>query len=198
MTRVPGAGPDAGGWLSPAGAVRLIGVALAVAVTDPPHWAAQTAAGRALALATVLAALWAAPAVVRRPAGVARHLAGRLARHRNTLFAAGCTAVAAAGHPAPWLMGVDCALLPAYLLALDSVAAGPVGVRQLRRARVPLAAAGAGAVTLVAALAPVGGAGAWGRIAAAVAVALAGLAAGAALWARGGRPPREAGADRTG
>jgi hypothetical protein len=192
MTRRPRA-DTAGGADA---AARLAAVALAIAVTDPPQWVVSGIPRWLLAIAMVTAALWAAPPVVRRPAGATARLVGRAGRHRNTLFAVGCTAVAATGDPRPWPAGVDAALLLAYLLAVDAAAAGPVGARQLRRCKVPFAAAGASAITLLGAFAPVATGALWGRAVAAAAVAFAGLAVGAALWVRRDRGSRATGANR--
>ena len=110
---------------------RVFGVALAVAVADPPDGFMGTSSPQ-IALLLALFALWAAAPVVRRPVLTVHRWLNLLARHRNTVFAGACTVVAAAGRPALWLMIADAALLLGYLLALDSVAAGPIGGRQLR------------------------------------------------------------------
>ena len=68
--------------------------------------------------------------------------------------------------------------------AVDALAAGPVGIRQLRHGMAPLCAAAAVAMVLLAAQAPVNSGAVWGRIVAALAVAAAATAAGAALWMR--------------
>jgi hypothetical protein len=110
---------------------RVFGAALAVAAADPPDGFMGTSSPQ-IALLLGLFALWAAAPVVRRPVLTVHRWLNLLARHRNTVFAGACTVVAAAGRPALWLMIADAALLLGYLLALDSVAAGPIGGRQLR------------------------------------------------------------------
>jgi hypothetical protein len=122
--------------------------------------------------------------VVRRPAAATVQWTGRLIRHRNTVFAVACTVLAAFSDPAVWLTVVDAALLLAYLVAVDALAAGPIGVSQLRRGTPPLAAAAASAIALLGAQAPVNSGAVWGRIIAALAVAAAASAAAAALWLR--------------
>lgn len=165
-------------------AVLLLGVALALTATDPAELAQRGPVYWLMTLAAMVAAIWAAPVVAQRPAMSAVHWNTQLARHRNTVFAVGCTIIAGLNDPPAWLIGVDAALLLTYLLAVDALAAGPIGIRQLRRGVAPLAAAAASAVTLLGAAAPVDSGAVWGRIVAAVAVAAAGVAAGAALWIR--------------
>jgi hypothetical protein len=160
----------------------LLGIALALAATDPTKLTQRGPIGWLLVAAAVVAALWAAPAVAQRPTTTTVEWANQLVRHRNTVFAVACVVVAGFGSPPVWLAAVDTALLLAYLLAVDALAAGPIGVRQLRRRAVPLAAAAAGAVTLLGAQAPVNPGAVWGRIVGAIAVAAAALATGAALW----------------
>jgi hypothetical protein len=157
----------------------LTGAALALTATDPAQPSMRGPFGWLAAAVAVVAALWAAPAVVQRPITPAVTWTRLLARHRNTVFAVGCVVVAGFGSPPFWLAAADTALMLAYLLAVDALAAGPVGVRQLRRGVAPAAAAGA--LVLLAAQAPVDAGVVWGRIAAAIAVAAAALAAGAAL-----------------
>jgi hypothetical protein len=164
--------------------VLLLGVVLALTVTDPTQLAKRGAIGWFLTAVVIVAAIWAAPVVAQRPAVEAVHWSSQLARHRNTVFAAGCVIIAGFDNPPVWLMAVDAALLLTYLLAVDALAAGPIGIRQLRRGVAPLAAAAASAVTLLGAEAPVNSGAIWGRVVAAVAVAAAALAAGTALWIR--------------
>jgi hypothetical protein len=170
--------------LSSTWTVLLLGVALALAAVNPAHSASRGPAGWLLIVAAVAAAIWAAPAVTRRPASDSIQWISRLIRHRNTTFAVACTVLAASSDPATWLMTVDTALLLAYLLAVDAFAAGPIGAGQLRDGIAPLAAAAASAVVLLGAQAPVNPGAVWGRIVAALAVAAAASAAGAALWSR--------------
>ncbi|HEV3168973.1 MAG TPA: hypothetical protein VGZ32_01465 [Actinocrinis sp.] len=167
------------------GAPTLIGLALALAATNPAAWRTMTGAVLVVVLAfALLLALGAAPVVARRPVTSSSAWTARAIRHRNTLFAAACVVVAGLGDPPVWLMAADAALLLAYLLAADALAAGPVGARQLRSIRIPLAAAGASAAVLVVAEAPISGGAIWGRIVAALAVSAAAAAAGLALWSR--------------
>lgn len=166
----------------PNDAVLLLGIALVLAVVDPTKLGTRGPVGWLLVAVALVAAIWAAPVVSRRPTARSVHLANQLARHRNTAFAVGCTIVAGFGDPPVWLMIVDATLLLAYLLAVDALAAGPIGMRQLRQGVAPLSAAGAVAIVLLAAQAPVNSGAVWGRIVAALAVAVAGVAAGAALW----------------
>jgi len=164
--------------------VLLLGVALALAAVNPSHSASRGPAGWLLLVAAVAAAIWAAPAVTRRPTSDTILWISRLIRHRNTAFAVACTVLAAFSDPAIWLTAVDAALLLAYLLAVDAFAAGPIGARQLRGDIAPLASAAASAIVLLGAQAPVNPGAVWGRIVAALAVAAAASAAGAALWLR--------------
>ncbi len=167
------------------GTPTLIGLALAVAATNPAAWRTMTGAVLVVVVAfALLLALGAAPVVVRRPVTSSSAWTAKTVRHRNTLFAAVCVIVAGLGDPPVWLMAADAALLPAYLLAADALAAGPVGARQLRSISIPLAAAGASAAVLVVAEAPITGGAIWGRIVAALAVTAAAAAAGLALWSR--------------
>lgn len=167
------------------GVPTLIGFALALAATNPAGWHKMAGAVLVVVLAFVLLlVLGAAPVAARRPATISGAWAAKAIRDRNTLFAAACVIVAGLGDPPMWLMAADAALLLAYLLTVDALAAGPVGARQLRGIRVPLAAAGASAAVLVIAEAPINGGAIWGRIVAALAVAAAAGAAGLALWSR--------------
>jgi hypothetical protein len=167
------------------GAPTLIGIALALAATDPSSWGSRAGAAlAALLVFALLMALWAAPVVVQRAVAYSGAWTATAARHRNTLFAAACTVVAGLGDPPVWLAAVDAALLLAYLLAVDALAAGPVGVRQIRAVRTPLGSAAASAAVLLAAEAPVNTGAVWGRVVAALAVAAAAAAVGLALWSR--------------
>jgi hypothetical protein len=168
----------------PSWTVLLLGVGLALAAANPAGLASRGPTGWLLMIAAVAAAVWAAPAVAQRPAVATIQWISRLLRHRNTAFAVACTILAAFSEPAVWLMVVDAALLLAYLLAVDALTAGPIGVGQLRRRVPPLTAAAASAVALLGAQAPVNPGAVWGRIVAALAVAAAAVAAGAALWLR--------------
>ena len=131
---------------------RVFGVALAVAAVDPPHGFMGSSSPQAAVVLAVFAA-WAAAPVVRRPVLTVHRWVNQFARNRNTVFAGACTVAAAAGHPPLWLMIADAALLLGYLLALDSVTAGPIGVRQLRTVwPVGLAVAGTAMVLALARL----------------------------------------------
>lgn len=165
-------------------AVALLGVALVLAVLDPTKLGTRGPVDWLFTVAAVLAAIWAAPVVSRRPTMPSIRLASQLARHRNTVFAVGCTILAGFDDPPIWLMAVDAALLSAYLLVVDAFAAGPIGVRQLRRGVAPACAVAAVTLVLLAAQAPVDSGAVWGRVVAALAVAASACAAGAALWMR--------------
>lgn len=162
----------------------VLGIALAVAVTDPATLVERGPVAWLFTAAAMVGAAWAAPVIAQRPAVTAVHWFTQLSRHRNTVFAVGCTIIAGFAEPPLWLAIVDVALLLAYLLTVDALAAGPIGIRQLRRGVAPSAAAIASAVALLGAHAPVNAGAVWGRVVAAVAVAAAALAAGAALWFR--------------
>ena len=168
----------------PNDAVLLLGAALVLAAVDPTKLAMRGPVGWLFAMAAMVAAIWAAPVVSRRPTAESIRFTSQLGRHRNTVFAVGCTILAGFSDPPVWLMVIDAALLLAYLLAVDALAAGPVGIRQLRHGMAPLCAAAAVAMVLLAAQAPVNSGAVWGRIVAALAVAAAATAAGAALWIR--------------
>jgi hypothetical protein len=165
------------------GAPAVIGLALAIAAIDPAAWPRMSGAVLAsVVVLAVLLVLWAAPAVAQRPIAYNNTWTARASRHRNTVFAATCTAVAGLGDPPGWLTAADAALLLAYLLAVDALAAGPIGARQLRSVRVPASAAAACAAVLLVVHAPVDGGAVWGRIVAALCVAAAASAAGLAIW----------------
>lgn len=168
----------------PNDAVLLLGMALVLAAVDPTKLGSRGPIGWLFTMAALVAAIWAAPVVSRRPTAQSIRLANQLGRHRNTAFAVGCTIVAGFSDPPVWLMVIDAALLLAYLLVVDTFAAGPIGIRQLRQGIAPLCAAAAVAIVLLAAQAPVNSGAVWGRIVGALAVAAAAAAAGAALWIR--------------
>jgi hypothetical protein len=179
------------GWGAWAGRLRdpalLIGLPLAAAALLPLDTSSMRSGSAASSVIFTLAALaitlWAAPAVVARPA-VTAMWAATVSRHRNTLFAAGCVLLAALDHPTRWLAAVDAGLLLAYLATVDLRAAGPVGLRQARSPVILPTAVACTALTLAASLAPVGSAATWARLAAALAVICAGVLVGAAVWAR--------------
>lgn len=168
-------------------AFRLFGAALAVAASDPPHGAFGTVPVLLLAFAGF--GLWAAAPVVGRPVLTSYRWYSQLSRHRNTVFASACVLVAALATPPVWLMAADCALLLGYLLALDALTGGPIGLRQLRLGWPGgLAAAGTAVVLALTRLAPAhpgSTLAASGRWIAAAGTALAGLALALAVL-----PPR--------
>lgn len=164
--------------------LRLIGVLLAVLVTDPAAWFHRPPVDLVLPLLAGGAAWFAAVPVTARPVATGFRWRTRLARHRNSAFAVGCVLLAAANPPPVWLAGCETALLLSYLIALDAVTAGPPAARLLRRPLPLLAAYAASAAVFAAALLPVAPAGGWSRLVAAVALAGAGAALLAALAAR--------------
>jgi hypothetical protein len=178
------AGPGSGSGVPLANTFRLLGAALAVAATDPPHWADEPALITVRLIAVALAVVWAAAPMAARPVTTSRQFTVILSRHRNTLFVIAAVVVAALGNPPTWLTVVDCALVLTYLVLLDAATAGPVGGRQLRRAGTLLSAAAASAAVLLCAQVPVGSDSGWGRIIAALAVAAAACAVGTVLWLR--------------
>jgi hypothetical protein len=164
--------------------VPLLGAASALAAANPVFQVARGPVGWLVLLVVMAAAVWASPIVAQRPTSSAVRLLTQLVRHRNTAFAVGCVVLAALTDPPVWLAVVDTALLIGYLLAVDAFAAGPIGADQARGGTVPLTAAAASAIVLVAAEVPVDSGAVWGRVVAALAVAAAATAAGAALWLR--------------
>jgi hypothetical protein len=161
----------------------LTGLALAVAAVLPLETTGAGSGSVLTALVLLALTIWAAPAVVARPA-VPAFWTSILSRHRNTLFAAACTVLAALDHPAGWLAAVDAGLLLAYLVVVDARAAGPIGARQARSPVILPSAAVCIALTLTAALVPVDSGATWARMVAALAVAAAAALVGAAVWAR--------------
>ena len=188
-------GRPATGWVpAPADAarsqgafVRLLGLAVALLVTDPTGWVSRSLPGLALTLAVAVVGWFAATPLTARPIALGFTWRARLTRHRNTAFAVLCVLVAAVHRPPDWLAACDAALLLSYLLLLDAVAAGPPAARLLRRPLALGCAYGSSGVVLAAALVPVAPTGPWVRLLAAV--ALAGAAA-AVLTALSNRSPR--------
>ncbi|MFI9272897.1 hypothetical protein ACIGXM_19545 [Kitasatospora sp. NPDC052896] len=167
---------------------RFLGIALLVAACDP---AGHTGGELLVPLAAAGFAWWAAPPTTARPAVGRRTngLAGlgdRLARHRNTVVATAAVLLAAVNHPPAWLAAGITALLLGYLLLVDARGVGhrPAGPLPA------LAACGAAALVLLAALAPTG-ASSWARPGAALGVAVAALGVGITLWTRRPEAPRE-------
>ena len=191
-----GATPEADLWASPRPAddlawpMRLLGCLIAVAVSDPTAWFAGSALRLLLPLCALAAAYVAAPPLSARPTGGDFRWRIQLLRHRNTAFVLGSVLVAAVNRPPGWLAAVDTALLLGYLLLLDGVVAGPPGARLLRRPRALLAAVGASALVLAAALLPVHGGGAWARLLAALALIAAVATAATVLRLRRTDPRR--------
>jgi hypothetical protein len=164
--------------------VRLLGVLGAVLATDPPGWADRPRLQLVLPLALAMGAWFAATPVSARPVATGYRWFQRLARHRNTAFAAICVLVAALNPPPTWLAACEVALLLSYLVLLDSIVAGPPAARLLRSPWTLSAAYCAAAVVLAAAVLPVAPSGAWARLAAAVALVAAAAAVTAALITR--------------
>lgn len=133
---------------------RLFGPALALAASNPSDWGTTFAMPQKFALLLAVLGLWAAAPVVSRPVLGSHHWPAILARHRNTLFVGACVVTAATGQPPVWLTTADAALVLGYLLALDAVSAGPIGIRQLRLAWPAGVAAGGTAVVLALAQLP--------------------------------------------
>ena len=133
---------------------RLFGPALALAASNPSDWSTTFGLAQKIALALAAVGLWAAAPVVSRPVLGTHRWPAILARHRNTLFAGACVVIAATGQPPVWLTTADAALVLGYLLALDAVSAGPIGIRQLRLAWPVAVAAGGTAVVLALAQLP--------------------------------------------
>lgn len=168
----------------PAQPARLLGIVVALVVTDPSSWASRPLPDLVVPAFAALAAWFAATPLTARPVALGFRWHTRLSRHRNTAFAVLCVLLAAVYQPPTWLAACDTALLLSYLLAVDAAAAGPPAVRLLRRPLVLLCAYGASAVALCAALLPVAPTGSWARLLASVALVGAAGAVIAALTAR--------------
>ncbi|MFC1416621.1 hypothetical protein [Streptacidiphilus cavernicola] len=166
------------------GFVRLLGVILALLVTDPVTWTSRTLPGLVLTVAVAVLAWFGASPLTARPVALGFRWRVRLLRHRNTAFAVLCVLVAATERPPGWLAGCDAALLLSYLLLVDAVAGGPPAARLLRRPVALVCAYGGSGVVLAAALVPVAPAGPWVRLLAAAALAAAAAAVMTALAAR--------------
>ncbi|MEY9842363.1 hypothetical protein [Streptacidiphilus sp. EB103A] len=167
--------------------VQLLGCALALLVTDPTAWAGRPLPDLVVPLFALAAACYAAAPLAARPVATGYRWFARLARHRNTAFAVLCIVLAATDPPPAWLAAVDAVLLLTYLLAVDAVAAGPPGLRLLRRPVTLLAAYGGTAAVLAAALLPTTPLGPSARLFAALALAAAGGAVAVASGVRGRR-----------
>ncbi|WP_077797295.1 hypothetical protein [Streptomyces sp. JHA26] len=137
--------------------VRVLAVAAVVAAWRP--WVAVGGAREAVLFGCAVAfAVWAAPAVDRRPSLETVRWAHVLVRHRTTVLAAGVVVIAASGDPAWWEGAGTTVLLVAYLVASETWPwRWGRGAARVWGEAVG-ACAGAG-VVLVAAAAPVTGAG---------------------------------------
>jgi hypothetical protein len=168
--------------------VRLLGVAAVVAAWRP--WVTVGGVREAMLFGcAVVFAVWAAPAVDRRPSLESARPAHALVRHRTTVLACGVVVIAAYGDPAWWEGAGVAVLLVAYLVMSETWpwrwgrGAARVWAEALG------ACAGAG-VVMAAAAAPVTGAGfGVGRVMAAGVVAGAALVGAGVMGARwrGGR-----------
>ena len=167
--------------------IQILGCALALLVTDPTTWAGRPILDVLEPLFALAAAVFAAAPLTARPVATGHRWYARLSRHRNTAFAVMCIVLAATDSPPAWLAVVDAVLLLTYLLAVDAVAAGPPGLRLLRRPLTLLAAYGGTATVLAAALLPTTALGPSSRLIAAVALTGAGAAVAVASGVRGRR-----------
>ncbi|QMU68400.1 hypothetical protein [Streptacidiphilus sp. P02-A3a] len=189
------AAPDAAVWAVPETdprewGLRLLGVPLALAVTDPAGWFSGPPARLLLPLVAVLGALAGAGPVAARPVLGDGRWRRRIVRYRNSLFTAGCVLFAALFPPPGWLAVCDTVLLLSYLLLLDAFVGGPPAAALLRRPLALLSLYAGSGVVLAAALLPVDATGAWARLIAALAIAGsgAGVLAALRLRHRGPRP----------
>lgn len=165
--------------------LRLLGVPLALAVTDPAGWFSGSPARLLLPLFAVLGALAGAGPVAARPVVSDTRWRRQLVRYRNSLFTAGCVLFAALIPPPGWLAACDTVLLLSYLLLLDAFVGGPPAAGLLRRPLALLSLYAGSGVVLAAALVPVDATGAWARLIAALAIAASGAGVLAALRLRG-------------
>ncbi|QMU75780.1 hypothetical protein GXW83_08545 [Streptacidiphilus sp. PB12-B1b] len=189
-----GPAPEAEAWAAPSAPggpfggpewpLRLLGCVLALAVTDPAGWFSGSLGRLLLPVFAIAGAVAAAGPMTARPVVRDSRLRAQIPRHRNTLFVVGCVVLAALIPPPGWLAACDTALLLCYLLSLDAVVGGPSALRLLRRPLVLVAFFGSSALVLAAALLPVGTAGPWARLLAALAIAASTASVAAALWLR--------------
>jgi hypothetical protein len=161
--------------------LRILGMLLALAVTDPTTWFSGSGMRLLLPLLALLGAWFTAPAVAARPVADNFHWYRRLVQQRNTAFTVVCVLLAAMNPPPVWLACCDTGLLLTYLLCLDAVDGGPPGRRVLQRPTALLGAYASSAVVLAAAFTPVTAAGSWARLLAALAVAATAGALAAAV-----------------
>jgi hypothetical protein len=138
--------------------VRVLGAAAVVMAWRP--WATVSGGLGAVGFGcAVLLAVWAAPALDRRPSLESARWSHRLLRHRTTVLAGGVVVIAASGDPAWWEGAGVVGLLVAYLVTSETWpwrwrrGAGRVW------AEAAAACAGAGVVAVAAAV-PVTGTGA--------------------------------------
>ncbi|MFF9453465.1 hypothetical protein [Streptomyces flaveolus] len=167
--------------------VRVLGVAAVVVAWRP--WATVGGGRQAVLFGCAVAlAVWAAPAVDRRPSLESVRLPHALVRHRTTVLACGVVVVAANGDPSWWERAGVAGLLVAYLVASETWP-WRWGRGAARVWGETLAACAGAGVVLTAAAAPVTGAGfGVGRVIAAgvvAGVALVGAGVMGARW-RGG------------
>ncbi|MFE2278123.1 hypothetical protein ACFXAE_12890 [Streptomyces sp. NPDC059454] len=99
--------------------VRVLGVAAVVVAWRP--WAAVGGArGAVLFGCAVVFAVWAAPAVDRRPSLESARWSHVLLRHRTTVLASGVVVIAALGDPAWWEAAGVVVLSVAYLVTSET------------------------------------------------------------------------------
>ncbi|MFE0202861.1 hypothetical protein [Streptomyces sp. NPDC058985] len=169
--------------------VRVIGSAAVVGAWRP--WATLGGARDALLFGcAVVFAVWAAPALDRRPTLESVRWSHLLVRHRTTVLATGVVVVAAFGDPAWWEGAVVVVLLVAYLVTSES--------RPWRRGRgaarvwgeAVAACAGAGVVAAASVVPVTGTESGAGRVVAAgvvVGLVVGGGMMGVRRWGGGGR-----------
>jgi hypothetical protein len=146
---------------------RVLGAALLVGALDPAGWPDYLSPQWFSGGLALLVGFWAGSPVVDRPEARSHRLWHQVQRYRNTLLAAAAALLAAFQSPPVWLMVVELALLPTYLVLADAgTAPGRPAGQQLNHAVYAYAGS---ALVLLAALAPVSGGG-WGRIVAGAAV----------------------------
>ncbi|WP_051969417.1 hypothetical protein [Kitasatospora azatica] len=158
---------------------RFLGVALLVAACNPMDRATVRPVDFLPSLLAAGFAWWAAPPQTARPVAPSSRLLLRLARHRNTVLATAAVVLAALNPPQLALAAAITALLLGYLLHVDTrshahLPAGPLPT---------LAACGAAALVLLAALAPTHSSDA-ARLLAALGIGAAALAVGLTLYER--------------
>lgn len=99
--------------------VRVLGTAAVVMAWRP--WVTVAGVREAVLFGcAVVFAVWAAPAVDRRPSLESAHRSYRLLRHRTTVLAGGVVVIAASGDPAWWEGAGVVVLLVAYLVTSET------------------------------------------------------------------------------